>query len=72
MLVDGDVLGVLVAEQLQHLAGLGVPTHSLLRVQNIPVDDYVEDTLRPGDQGQFSDDVLVVVHQIVGGAHGAL
>ena len=43
-----------------------------LGVQRLVVDDDVEHTLRPGHERQRLDDVLVVVQEIMGSAHGAL
>ena len=60
------------AEQLEHLTRFGMTPRALLRIETFAIDNHVEDSLRACDQGQFSDDVLIVVQQIVGSAHGAL
>ncbi len=72
VLVDLDALCIPGAEQLEHLAGAGMPTGAVLRVQGLTVNDHVEDPLRTGDQAKLVDDVLVVPQEVVGGAHGAL
>jgi cold shock protein len=70
--VGRDAGGVLLPEQGQHLTGLRVAAHRALGVERAVVDDDLEHALRPGDQRQRLDDVLVVVQQIMCGAHGAL
>jgi hypothetical protein len=72
MLVDLDVRRVADTEQLEHLTGFGVAPRDPLGVQNLAVNDDVEHTLRPRDKAKLGNDVLVVVQQIVRGAHGAL
>ena len=42
------------------------------RVQRLVVDDDIEDASRPGDQCEFIDEMLIVVNEIVGRAHGAV
>jgi len=44
----------------------------MLRVEHRVVDFDVEDTAAAGHEGQFGDDVLVVVEEITSRAHGAV
>jgi len=44
----------------------------MLRVEHRVVDFHVEDPAAAGHEGQFGDDVLVVVEEITSRAHGAV
>lgn len=44
----------------------------MLRVEHRVVDFHVEDSAAAGHEGQFGDDVLVVVEEITSRAHGAV
>jgi hypothetical protein len=72
MLVDGNARDDALTEQAEHLAGLGVTAGRVLGVQEFAVDLDVEDTLAPGHQRDVTDDVLVVVEQVVHRAHGTV
>ena len=40
--------------------------------QEFFVDDDIEDAGLPGDQREFINEILIVVNEIVGRAHGAV
>jgi hypothetical protein len=71
-LVDRDVGDDAFAEQLEDLTGVGVTARGVLRVQEFAVDLDVEHPLRTHHEGEVGDDVLVVVDQVAGRAHGAV
>ena len=47
-------------------------TSRALREQDLTVDNDVEYTLGPGDQGQLADDMLIVAEKITRRAHGTV
>ena len=59
-------------EKREHLTWFGMSAGIGFRVQHLVVDDDVEDAGRPGDQREFIDEMLIVVNEIVGRAHGAV
>lgn len=70
-LVAGDPVGVLLLEQVEDLAGIGVTPGFVLGVEKLTVHSDVEDAFLTGCETQRFDDVLVVVEQVVSRAHGA-
>jgi hypothetical protein len=70
--VHVDACGVVLAEQSQYLARIGVPTDLFLRVEQLIVDTDVEHAVGSGDDTHVTDDVLIVVEQISGRVHDAL
>jgi len=70
-LVATHVLGVASFEEIEHLSGLGVTTQVVFGEERLSVDGHVEDTFGPHREAQRVDDVLEVVDQVIGRAHGA-
>ena len=60
------------AEKRKHFTWFGMSAGIGFRVQHLVVDDDVEDSSRPCDQREFIDEMLIVVDEIVGHAHGAV
>lgn len=60
------------SEEREHFAWFGMSAGEGFRVQHLVVDDDVEDSSRPCDQREFIDEMLIVVDEIVGRAHGAV
>ena len=58
-------------ERRKHLAIVRMAAGLVLAVDRGAVDDDVEDATAAGDEGEISDDVLVVRQQIRDRAHGA-
>ena len=59
-------------EKREHLTWFGMSAGIGFRVQHLVVDDDVKDSSRARDQREFIDEVLIVVDEIVGRAHGAV
>lgn len=59
-------------EEREHFAWFGMSAGEGFRVQHLVVDDDIEDASRPGDQREFINEMLIVVNEIVGRAHGAV
>ena len=59
-------------EEREHFARFGMSAGISFRVQHLVVDDDIEDASRPGDQREFINEMLIVVNEIVGRAHGAV
>ena len=59
-------------EEREHFAWFGMSAGISFRVQHLVVDDDIEDASRPGDQREFINEMLKVVNEIVGRAHGAV
>lgn len=59
-------------EKREHLTWFGMSAGISFRVQHLVVDDDVKDSSRARDQREFIDEVLIVVDEIVGRAHGAV
>ena len=59
-------------EEREHFAWFGMSAGISFRVQRLVVDDDIEDASRPGDQREFINEMLIVVNEIVGRAHGAV
>lgn len=59
-------------EEREHFAWFDMSAGISFRVQHLVVDDDIEDTSRPGDQREFINEMLIVVNEIVGRAHGAV
>ena len=59
-------------EEREHFAWFGMSADISFRVQHLIVDDDIEDAGRPGDQREFIDEMLIVVNETVGRAHGAV
>ena len=59
-------------EKREHLTWFGMSAGICFGVQHLVVDDDVEDSSRPCDQREFIDEMLIVVDEIVGRAHGAV
>ena len=61
-----------ILEELEHLTWVGVATGFVLRIQHFAINLDVEDAFRSHHKGQVFYDMLVVGHEIIGSAHGAL
>lgn len=70
--IRGDPLSAPIHEQIENLAGFGMPSSLCLRVDEVPIDRYIEDAFGACREGEGPHDVLVSRHDVVGRAHGAV
>ena len=63
-LVDSYSRNDPLTEDAQHLAGFGMASGQLLRIEQHAVDLDVEDPFAPGHERQLVNDVLIVVEEI--------
>ncbi len=69
--VWSNILGVMLFEQLQDFAGLGVSACSGFRIERITIDGHIKDPFVASCERQGLNDVLIIGQQVCCRAHGA-